>query len=399
MLTSVIVLSHRPGEWLGPCLASVSSQADEIIVVDNASPGGEAAEVARKAGAEVVSSPTNVGFAGGVNLGARRARGSHLALLNDDATAAPGWLASAVAILADRQVAAVTPKVRLSGWWQEVVLDDDEWFAPGDARPLGRQLQSVTAAGAEVLPGLVGAGVHRMEEAPGDPARRWRWSAGRRPFYVPVPESDGEVRINGAPAPPGPRCRLINNAGSILRLDAYLGDYGLETPDDGRFDKPGERFAASGTALVTRAATFARLGGLAEPFFAYYEDSDWSWRARLAGLRLCYDPSSVVEHRRSATSGGVADPWVHLLAERNRLLSAVRNAPASVATRLVAQRLREGPQHGIRRAMLRRLPWALASRTALSRHWVLRPEEVWQRWAGADVTWDQEPLRSPSPGD
>jgi GT2 family glycosyltransferase len=352
----------------------------------------------------VITSPTNLGFAGGVNLGARHARGSHLALLNDDATATPGWLDTAVAILTDPRVAAVTPKVRLSGWWREVVLDDEEWFAPGDTRPLGRQVRSVTAGGADVLSGVVGAGIHGLEQLPGDPGERWRWSAGRRPFYVPVIDVADEVRINGAVAPPGPSCRLINNAGSVLRIDAYLGDYGLETPDDGRFDTPGERFAASGTALVTRAATFVRLGGLAEPFFAYYEDSDWSWRARLAGFRLCYDPSSLVEHRRSATSGGVTDPWVHRLGERNRLLTAVRNAPAAVATRLVAGRLAEGPQHGIRRAMLRRLPWALATRTALSRGWVRRPEEIWRRWAGVDISWDQTPVGShppvgsPSPG-
>jgi GT2 family glycosyltransferase len=401
MTTSVIVLSYRPGDWLAPCLASVIGQADEVIVVDNGSPDRQASDIARRAGATVVTSATNLGFAGGVNLGARRARGSHLALLNDDATAEPGWLSAATAVLEDRTVAAVTPKVRLAGWWRQIVFDDAEWFAPGDTRPLGRQVRSVITGGVDVLAGVVGAGIHQLEQAQdstGGPDERWRWSAGGRPFYVPLGDRSDEVEVNGVPAPPGPTCRLINNAGSVLRGDGYIGDYGLETPDDGRFDSPGERFAASGAALVTRASTFARLGGLAQPFFAYYEDSDWSWRARLAGLRMYYDPSSVVEHRRSATSGGVTDPWVHLLAERNRLLTAVRNAPASVATRLVARRVAEGPQHGIRRAMLRRLPWALATRTALSRGWVRRPEEVWRRWAGADVTWDQGPVGSPSRG-
>jgi len=393
--SSVIVLSHRPGEWLAPCLESVARQADEVLLVDNGSPGGQAATIGSAAGVTVVASATNTGFAGGVNLGLGHARGDIVALLNDDAVAGPRWLAAATEVLDDPTVAAVTPKVRLSGWWREVVLDDPEWHAPGDARPLGRQVRTVTVAGRDVLAAVAGAGIHQLEADPATPGRRWRWTAGARPWYVPLPDpaGAGEVRIDGAPAPASPVCRLVNNAGSFLRSDGYLGDHGLEAPDDGRFDDPGERFSASGTALVARAATFGRLGGLAGPYFAYYEDSDWSWRARLGGMRLVYDPRATVEHRRSATSGGVADPWVRRLGERNRLLTAVRNAPMRVAADLVTGRIRGGPDQGILRAVLARLPWAAATRVQLSRHWTLRPEAVWERWAGADVDWDASPCR------
>ena len=29
----------------------------------------------------------------------------------------------------------------------------------------------------------------------------------------------------------------------------------------------------------------------------------------------------------------------------------------------------------------------------MKRHWVLSPADVWERWAGADTTWDTEPAR------
>ncbi|MGH9115244.1 MAG: glycosyltransferase family 2 protein, partial [Acidimicrobiales bacterium] len=279
---------------------------------------------------------------------------------------------------------------------REVTLDDPAWRAPGDARDLGRRLQSVTVDGVDVIDRLAGAGIHRLEQDPGDPGKRWRWTTGSTPFYIPLPDSsEGAcVLIDGEQAPPGPVVRLINNAGSYLRQDAYLGDHALETPDDGRVDRPAERFAASATALAARASTLARVGLLAAPYFAYYEDSDWSWRARLAGMRLVYDPTSTVEHRRGATSGGVADPRVRLLAERNRLLTAVRNAPLPVAARLVRERLEAGPDQGIRRALLRRLGWAAGTRLQMRRRWKLSPEEVWGRWAGADVTWDVTPART-----
>lgn len=395
MTASVIVVSYRPGRWLAPCLESVMGQAGEVVLVDNASEGGQAASIGERLGAVVVRSPTNVGFAGGVNLGLRRAGGDLVALLNDDATAPAGWLQSAAEVLSDPSVAAVTPKVVLSGYWREVLLPDDAFRPPGDVRTLGRQVRSVTVGGEEVLTGLAGAGIHQLEGVPGAPGGAWRWTAGPLPWYVPLsdPALAASVLVNGERPPPGPVCRLVNNAGSFLRTDCYLGDYGCEAPDDGRFDPPGERFAASGTALVARAETFARVGDLAGAYFAYYEDSDWSWRARLLGLRLAYDPTTVVEHRRSASSGGVSSAWVRRLAERNRLLTAVRNAPAPVAAALVARRVREGPDQGIRRALLARLPWAAATRLEMSRRWKVAPEEVWRRWAGADTTWDSGPFR------
>lgn len=370
-------------------------QAVEVILVDNASEGEEASSIGERVGALVVRSSTNVGFAGGVNLGLRRATGDVVALLNDDAVAGAGWLHSAARVLSDPSVAAVTPKVLLSGYWREVTLPDEAWKAAGDSRPLGRQIRSVTVDGDEVLAELAGAGIHQLEGVPAGPVGTWRWTAGASPWYVPLgdPAQADSVLVNGERPPPGPVCRLINNAGSFLRTDCYLGDYGCEAPDDGRFDSPEERFAASGTALVARAETFARVGHLAGAYFAYYEDSDWSWRARLLGLRIAYDPTTIVEHRRSASSGGVTSAWVRRLAERNRLLTAVRNAPPAVAAALVARRVREGSDQGIRRALMARLPWAAATRLQMSRRWQVTPDEVWRRWAGKDITWDSGPFR------
>ncbi|MGH9122057.1 MAG: glycosyltransferase family 2 protein, partial [Acidimicrobiales bacterium] len=208
----------------------------------------------------------------------------------------------------------------------------------------------------------------------------------------PPPSSATEPGLLEPPVPPVV-CRLVNKAGSYLRPDGVLGDLGSEAPDDGRFDSGGERFFASGTALVARASTFRTLGGLAEPLFAYYEDGDWSWRARLAGLRVVYDPSSVVTHRQSATSGGAVHSWVRVLARRNKVLVLVRNAPGQVFGDLLRQDLRCGPQEGARRATLAKLPWALSSRRRLSRKWKLSPEEVWSAWAGVDNSWDTGPYR------
>jgi GT2 family glycosyltransferase len=385
---------------LAECLASALPQASEVVVVDNGSADEEASTIARRMGAVVVRSSRNLGFAGGVNLGLRHAGGELVALLNDDAVAGAGWIEAARAVLTDPTVAAVTPKVLLQGTFAEIVLDDEAWFSPGDHRPLGRQMHSVTVDGADVMEHLVGAGVHDVERAVVDGrSLHWRWTSGGNPFYVPLvdPAHGDTIRIDGEPVAARGLCTLVNHAGNFLERHGIAGDYGYAAPDDGRFDQPAERFGFSGTAPVFRAETLAHLGGLATAFFAYNEDTDWCLRARLAGLRIVYDPGATVRHRLSATSGGRASSYVRFLAQRNALLCLTRNAPAAVARDFVWRRIREGPGDGVRRALVTKLPWAVASRLRMKRHWVVSPDEVWERWAGADTTWDTEPARPASP--
>lgn len=385
MSSSAVVISYRPGPWLGPCLDSVRHQVDELLLIDNGSPGHQASDIGRHHGARVLRSPVNRGFAPAANIGASMAKGDILALLNDDAQAPPGWLEAAALVLAQPAVAAVGPKVVLATAYQEVKLEDEPWRAPGDWRPLGRQLSAVTVDGRSVLAEAVGPGLHRVET--GADGATWRWTAGREPWYVPLPDQAGagEVRVNGEPVPAGPVVRLVNSAGGFLDHRGYSGDIGADQVDDGRFGSLTERFSLSGAALVMRMATWKALGPFASPFFAYYEDTDWCWRARLAGMTLVYDPSVTVVHQRSSSSGGKRDRRVRVMAERNRTLTMVRSGPASLAAKAVAARAQGGPDGGVRAGVARLLPWAAATRLELARRWLLKPEDVWRTWAGVDA--------------
>jgi GT2 family glycosyltransferase len=394
MSSTVIVVSYRPGDWLEPALRSVSAQADQVVVVDNASADEAASATARRLGMEAVRCRTNLGFAGGVTAGLAHATGDIVAVLNDDAVADPAWLPSATSVLTDPSVAAVTPKVLLHGRYVELTVPGDTWFAPGDARPLGQQLRTLTVNGRDALAGALGAGIHALEAHGSD---RWRWTAGPEPFYVPVTEDNPvEVAVNGEPVETGPVVRVVNHAGSFLRGNGMAGEYGLGAPDDGRFDRAAERFGFSGTAPVFRAETLHRLGAFAPQFFCYNEDTDWCLRARLTGMRIAYDPGGLVTHRLSATSGGGGSAWVRRLAQRNALLCLVRNAPLPVARRHLWDRARHGPFNGVAREVLAKLPWAVASRRRLARSWVVDPTAVWGRWADneAERTWDRSPAAS-----
>lgn len=83
-------------------LRKVDYAANRVIVVDNGSGGDEAAGLEKEFAGfiEIIRNPTNLGFAGGMNVGIRRAmeRGAeYLLLLNNDVTVEPGFLTAMVA--------------------------------------------------------------------------------------------------------------------------------------------------------------------------------------------------------------------------------------------------------------------------------------------------------------
>lgn len=94
---SVVVVSYRTPDATLACLRSLAGGAGglryEVVLVDNAPEDGTAALVrAEFDEVTIVPAPTNVGFARGCNLGAERASGEYLLLLNPDTVVAPGSL-------------------------------------------------------------------------------------------------------------------------------------------------------------------------------------------------------------------------------------------------------------------------------------------------------------------
>jgi GT2 family glycosyltransferase len=379
---SVIVVSYKPGEWLEPCLRSVADQTDEIIVVDNGSEDARATTIARLAGASSVRCDRNIGFAAGFNRGLHVTQGDIIGLLNDDAVAGPNWLSAAADALSQPRVAAVTPKVLLTERFAEILPDAG----------FPSEIHSLSFGEEDVLTRAVGPGLHPVDHRSERPeCSGSRQVVAGRPFYVPVGDQSHEIRIDGLEITPRAVVRLLNHAGSFLRNHGIAGEYGFAAPDDGRFDLRAERFGFSGTAPVFAGDILRSVGGFADAFFAYNEDTDWCLRARLAGYRIMYDPVATVEHRLSASSGGPWNAFVRFLAERNALLCLLRNAPVAVVRECVLPRLRFGPKDQVRRSVLRRLPWALASRAMMAPKRRHSPAEVWEQWAERETSWDDSP--------
>jgi N-acetylglucosaminyl-diphospho-decaprenol L-rhamnosyltransferase len=87
---SVVIVSYKTGSVLIDCLESVLAQTDvnQLILVDNGNSRSMVQEINALADldprVEIITGHGNVGFSKGCNIGARRARGRYLLLLNPD---------------------------------------------------------------------------------------------------------------------------------------------------------------------------------------------------------------------------------------------------------------------------------------------------------------------------
>lgn len=148
MRASVIVVVHAGAQRLEDSIVSLeaglAAEDFEVILVDNASPdrcSDAAAE--RWPGLHVIRSNRNLGFAGGVRLGANRAFGDVLILLNDDAAVEEGFVEAHLQTLADNPNAAATAG-RMTSWNGERhdfvrggVTFDTHAFQIGQGWPVG----------------------------------------------------------------------------------------------------------------------------------------------------------------------------------------------------------------------------------------------------------------------
>jgi GT2 family glycosyltransferase len=267
-VVAVVIPTLACGDVLLECLEGLRRQTRtdfETIIVDNSGSGQARRLESTSPPVRVIANERNVGFGAAINQGCRASAAEYIAALNDDAVPCPAWL--------DQLVAAMESSPRVGMCASRVLL-----------LQAGKGLAPVSP----------------------DPPFGAEWT------QVPVPV-----------CPSGQQ--FLDSAGMLIAADASSKQRGHGEPPSA-YDQPADVLLPSGSAALYRRAMLDQIGGFAEEFFLYCEDTDLGLRGRWAGWECRYAPGAIVEHRYSHTSGRVSALKAYLV-ERNRLFMAVRNLP------------------------------------------------------------------------
>lgn len=143
---------------------------------------------------------------------------------------------------------------------------------------------------------------------------------------VAAAESDDRVGMCASKMLFADRPHLINSAGICLDWAGIAWDC-----RGGELDQPSEErlteiFGPCAGAALYRRKMLDEVGLFDEDFFAYLEDVDLAWRARLAGWIALYVPTARVYHAHSATLGEHS-PLKSFLLARNKIWLIAKNYP------------------------------------------------------------------------
>lgn len=226
---SVVILAFGEEEWLGRAVASVLASegvSPEVVVVDNGCTSAAVTDLPPDPRLRVVVPESNLGFAGGVNYGARHCGSPVLAMVNSDAEVGARCLSLLRTQLDD-------PTVGVAG--AVITLADD-------------------------------------------------------PDHV-------------------------NSAGNPLHILGLSWAGHLGEPLDSLQLAPPEA-SVSGACMALTRRVWEQLGGFAPEFFAYCEDLDLCWRARLLGYRVDLVKGARASHHYEFSRNQLK----MYLMERNRLV-------------------------------------------------------------------------------
>lgn len=167
---AVVVPNWNGATLLPGCLESLLAQSlpTHVIVVDNGSVDDSLAVLERYPSVEVIRNPTNLGFAGGVNVGftaAIEARFSYVAAFNSDAVADPDWLAGLTAVLDQHPEAGVAACKLLNADGTKIDSTGDCYTSWGLPYPRGRHEPDITKydGDPEIFGASGGASLYRVE--------------------------------------------------------------------------------------------------------------------------------------------------------------------------------------------------------------------------------------------
>lgn len=119
---------------------------------------------------------------------------------------------------------------------------------------------------------------------------------------------------------------LLDNAGDLYTALGWAVARGSGKAGT-TWRKAGEVFSCCAAAAIYRRRILEQIGLFDEQHFAYLEDVDLGWRARIYGYKNLYIPKAVIRHVGSGTSGSRHNEFKVLHSSGNNLYMIYKNMP------------------------------------------------------------------------
>lgn len=119
--------------------------------------------------------------------------------------------------------------------------------------------------------------------------------------------------------------KIIWYGGGIMDYKNIIGRHrGVDEVDSGQFNKTSGIDFATGCCMAIKREVFEKIGMLDEKYFLYYEDNDFSQRAKNAGYSIIFQPKSKIWHKNAQSTGGSGSSLQDYYITRNRLLFGLK---------------------------------------------------------------------------
>lgn len=119
---------------------------------------------------------------------------------------------------------------------------------------------------------------------------------------------------------------LIDSAGDLYTLIGWGICRGAGRPIS-NYTEADDIFTACAGAAIYRRSAFKKIGYFDENHFAYLEDIDVGYRAKIYGYKNMYCPTALVYHVGSGTSGSKYNSFKVKLSARNNIYLNYKNMP------------------------------------------------------------------------
>ncbi len=125
---------------------------------------------------------------------------------------------------------------------------------------------------------------------------------------------------------------ILDGTGDMINLFGFGFARDKGQKDNQEHNQIEEVSYASGTCMFLPRKIIDDVGYFDQKFFAYHEELDFGWRARLLGYKSLYVPQTIIHHYGSAGWGWSGKKFYFL--ERNRWFVILKNYSLVTITRL-----------------------------------------------------------------